>query len=169
MGTRVFVWFEETTEATRVLYSYLEIVSNYRSPQNASRPLHTKCWSHPEGQILVQLCICLERISRFTCTWPNNLPNHSPKHCWDVAWHLPRIETWVFQAWVTDVRQTQKTRSNTLDPCSSWCPWPYFLPWIHLQPSSYRNLRNLQSTSSKRSIVRTRLPRRTWRYKTLCS
>ena len=109
------------------------------------------------------------RISRFTCTWPNNLPNHSPKHCWDVARHLPRIETWVFQAWVTDVRQTQKTRSNTLDPCSSWCPWPYFLPWIHLQPSSYRNLRNLQSTSSKRSIVRTRLPRRTWRYKTLCS
>ena len=109
------------------------------------------------------------RISRFTCTWPNNLPNHSPKYCWDVAWHLPRIETWVFQAWVTDVRQTQKTRSNTLDPCSSWCPWSYFLPWIHLQPSSYRNLRNLQSTSSKRFIVRTQLSRQKWRYKTLCS
>merc|ERR1712203_457832 len=25
MGTRVFVWFEETTEATRVLYSYLKV------------------------------------------------------------------------------------------------------------------------------------------------
>jgi len=25
MGTRVFVWFEETTEATRVLYSYLKL------------------------------------------------------------------------------------------------------------------------------------------------
>jgi len=25
MGTRVFVWFEETTEAARVLYSYLRL------------------------------------------------------------------------------------------------------------------------------------------------
>ena len=57
----LFVIFTYTFISLYNIVKYSFSVSNYRSLQDASRPLHTKCWSHPEGQILVQLCICLER------------------------------------------------------------------------------------------------------------
>lgn len=103
-------------------------------------------------------------LPRSTCPWPDHLPDYPPKHCWNLARHLPRIETRIFKTRITDVRQTKKTRSNSLDPSSSWCPWQNFLTWICLQPSPHRNLWNLQSTSSKRFIVRIFLQRE-WRYK----
>ena len=93
------------------------------------------------------------RIPRSSCTRSNYLSHHPPKHCWDFARYLPRIETWIFKTWITDVWQTKKTRSNPIDPRPSRCPRQNFLRWIRLQPSSHRNLRNLQKSSPTGNVV----------------
>jgi len=84
--------------------------------------------------------------------WPHH-PKHSPQHCWNFARGVPRLETWVFQARVPNVRQAKETRPNPLDPRFARGQRPNPHHRLHLQPCSHWNLWHIQEQRKARSIV----------------
>merc|ERR1712029_156017 len=122
----------------------LTLDGQYWIGKDASRPVHTKRWPHPQGKVLVQLCLSIEGIPGPPCPRGEDASLVSPQHCRNSARDFPRPQARVLQAGVPDVRQAKAPRPHPPDPRSARRPRPHLHHRILLLPSPHRDLRNLQ-------------------------
>merc|ERR1712029_266374 len=102
----------------------LTLDGQYWIGKDASRPVHTKRWPHPQGKVLVQLCLSIEGIPGPPSPRGEDASLDSPQHCRNSARDFPR--------------------PHPPDPRSARRPRPHLHHRILLLPSPHRDLRNLQ-------------------------